>query len=154
MIVLVMEQIKNSTNTLNELYLMEMWWADLWLLWKGDIVLLMLMVIHVKVNILSNFLHIHISFKKTWVLMIELSLLMKWYVKELFFESISIIIIMFCKEKSNNTIVSLREIINGYVKLLYYDSKHVGISSLYGLFYRNMLVHFHSYMYQWNNMII
>ena len=56
--------------------------------------------------------------------MVKLFLPVKCSLKELiYFQSISIIIIIFTKNKYNNTIVSLRTIINGNVSIICYDPK-------------------------------
>ena len=75
------EQMKKIRNTLIELFSMIVWWTCLWSLRKVNMVIFMLIIIHVIVTILSNFLHIHITFKQTWVLMVKLFLLVKWYVR-------------------------------------------------------------------------
>ena len=126
MIFLIMEQMQKITNTSIELFLMVMWWRCLWSLWKGNMVILMLMIIHLIVTILSSCLHLHIPFKQTWVLMVKLFIMVKWYVKEPnSLWSISILINMFYKNKSNNTIVSLSTIKNGNVNIICYDLEDI-----------------------------
>ena len=126
MIFLVMEHMKKVTNTLIEIFFMVMWWKRLWSLCKRIVVLLMLMIINGIVNILSKYMHFYIPFNQTWVLMINLFLPVKWYVKEpIFFQSVSILIIIFTENKSNNTLVYLRTIINGNVNVICYDSKDI-----------------------------
>ena len=62
-------------------------------------VLLMLMMIHVVVTILSNFLHLHITFNQTLVLMVDLFPLVKWYVMEpIYFQYMPILIIYIYKK--------------------------------------------------------
>ena len=62
-------------------------------------VLLILIILHVMVNIQSNFLHLHIPLKHTRLLIVKLFLLVKWYVKEITsFQSKLILIIMFYKK--------------------------------------------------------
>ena len=123
--------MKNITSTLSELFLMLMWGTCLWYLWKLNMVLLMLIIIHFMVNTLSNFLHLHVPFKQTWGLMVKLFLLVKWYVKELIVFPINIIFSFLCftKTKSINTILSLRTKISGNVNLFCYDSKDVILPS-------------------------
>ena len=63
---------------------------------EEKMVLLILMILSVMVTILSSFPHLHIPFNKILVLMGNLFLLVKWYVKEpIYFQSILIIIVMF-----------------------------------------------------------
>ena len=121
----MMEQIKKIANTLIELYLMAIRLTCIWFIWKVIMVIFMLMVIHVMVTILSNFFHLHIPFKNTWLLVVGLFLPVKWYVKELFF-SISILIIMLYK-KINPIIkfVSIGKIFNGNFNVIFHDSKDV-----------------------------
>ena len=79
-----MEQRKNITNTLIKLFLMLVWWTCLWSLWKGNMVLLMMMILHVMVTILSKFLHLHTPFNKTWLFMVTITLYTRfndWVVK-------------------------------------------------------------------------
>ena len=85
-------------------------------------VLLMLMIIHVMVTILSYFLHLHIPFNHTLVLIFMLFPLVNFFVKEfIYIQSISILIIMLKKTKPINTIVYLRKIINSDVNVIFYD---------------------------------
>ena len=52
--------------------------------------------------------------------MVKSFLLAKWYVKELnIFQSISILIIIFIKNKSNNTVVYLKKMRNGNINMIF-----------------------------------
>ena len=57
--------------------------------------------------------------------MVNLFIMVKWYAKEPFPVNINYCYYVLQKTKSINTIVSLRPIINGDVKLICYDSKDV-----------------------------
>ena len=87
-------------------------------------VLLMLMIIHVMITILSNFLHLHIPFNQNLLLTVKLFLPLKGYVREIIFQNkYKLSSLCFTKNKSNNTIVSLRKLIYGNVNVICYDSK-------------------------------
>ena len=101
-----MEETEKIIITLIITFLMVIWLTCLWSLYKLYVVLLVLMIVHVVVIILSNSLYIHTPFNKTWVFMLMLLLLVKWYVKELTsLQSIIILIMMFYKELNPFTIV-------------------------------------------------
>ena len=65
---------------------------------EGNRVILVLVILHVMVNVLSNFLRLNLPFNHTWLLIVKLFLPVKWYVKELIpFQSISILVHVFYK---------------------------------------------------------
>ena len=150
----MMKQMKKFTKTLIESFLMVMRWTSPWSLWKENMVQLILTIIYVMVNISSNFLHIRIPFNQTWVLMDKLFNMAKLYVKEpISFQSILILIIMFYKKKSNNTIVYLRTIINSYVNGICYDSKDIVPVYLRSTSHNDYNI-CHPYISPWENMIL
>ena len=80
----MMEYTKNSTNTSIEIYFMSIWWTCILSLRKVIMVLLILIILHVMVKILSNFLLLHTPFNQTWVCMVKLFPPVKSDVKEPF----------------------------------------------------------------------
>ena len=137
-------------NAFIELYLMEMLWTCLWSFWKEMMALLMLKILHTRVSILSDFLHIHIHFKNTWIWMFESLILVKWYMKELIYPiTINYSYYDSSKTKPNNNIASLRKIINGDVNMKCPDSNDVVPSSLGTIV---VYLHLCIYMYQHKNM--
>ena len=84
-----------------------------------NMVHLIMMILYVLVIISSNFLHSHIHYKQTWVLMDKLFHQEKLYVKEMIsFQSILVLIIMFHKKIFNITFY-LKTIINGNENILF-----------------------------------
>ena len=123
----MMKQINKFTTTLVEQLLIVIWWTFFWSLWKENMVLLILIILHVMVIIWSSFLHIHTPFKQTWLFMVDLFLLVKFYVKELTYFRININYRYYYLQRTKyiNAIVSLRKISNGSVNVIFYYSKDV-----------------------------
>ena len=120
-----MEQMKKSMNTLIKIFLIVMWWRFLWSLWKVNILLLIMMILHFMVTILSNFLHLRIPSKQT---LVWSSYLVQWndmWSNIYFPVNINSHYCGLQKNKFNNTIVSLRTVINVDVNVVCYDSNGV-----------------------------
>ena len=129
--IFIMEKMKNSTNTLINLYLMVMLLTCLWSLWKVIVLILMLIILHVMVNVLAKFLNLHILFKHILLFVVKLFIPVKWYVKEHIFQiNSNYHYYVLQKNESNNKILYLRTIINGNVNVICYDSKGVVMSYL------------------------
>ena len=69
---------------------------------------------------INKILHLHTPFNQTQVLTIKLFLPVKWYVKDFSINIYSHYYVLKNNE-SNKSILSLRTIINGNVKLICYD---------------------------------
>ena len=87
---------------------------------------LILVNIRVMGIISSCYIHQHIPFNISLYLMDKLFHQAKLYLKEIiYFQYILTLVIIFYKNKSINTIVSLKKIINGIVNVIRYDWNHV-----------------------------
>ena len=116
------EQMKIFTNTLIERFLIVMWWTYIWSLWKENMMILIIMILHFMVTILSNFLHLRIPSKQT---LVWSSYLVQWndmWSNIYFPVNINSHYCGLQKNKFNNTIVSLRTVINVDVNVVCYDS--------------------------------